>query len=87
MDQEQRPAALALADVRDLRVLEPERPHIEAAHAADNLIGRWRTSARPAGDRGQGQRVWADEHTWEVSNDPDERPKAYVLEMLPYPLR
>ncbi len=31
------------------------------------------------------QRVWADEHTWEVSNDPDERPKAYVLEMLPYP--
>ncbi len=31
------------------------------------------------------QRVWADEHTWEVSNDPDERPQAYVLEMLPYP--
>jgi leucyl-tRNA synthetase len=31
------------------------------------------------------QRVWADERTWEVSNEPDERPKAYVLEMLPYP--
>ena len=32
------------------------------------------------------QRVWADERTWEVSNDfPEERPKAYVLEMLPYP--
>jgi leucyl-tRNA synthetase len=31
------------------------------------------------------QKVWADEHTWEVSNDPDDRPKAYVLEMLPYP--
>ncbi len=31
------------------------------------------------------QRVWADEHTWEVSNDPDGRPKSYVLEMLPYP--
>ncbi len=31
------------------------------------------------------QRVWAQEHTWEVSNEPDERPKAYVLEMLPYP--
>jgi leucyl-tRNA synthetase len=30
------------------------------------------------------QKVWADEHTWEVSNEPDERPKAYVLEMLPY---
>jgi leucyl-tRNA synthetase len=31
------------------------------------------------------QRVWEAERTWEVSNDPDERPKAYVLEMLPYP--
>jgi leucyl-tRNA synthetase len=30
------------------------------------------------------QRVWSDEHTWEVSNEPDERPKGYVLEMLPY---
>ncbi len=31
------------------------------------------------------QKVWADEHTWEVSNEPDGRPAAYVLEMLPYP--
>src|SRR4029078_10460744 len=31
------------------------------------------------------QRVWADEHTWEVSNEPDERPKGYVLEILPSP--
>jgi leucyl-tRNA synthetase len=31
------------------------------------------------------QAVWADEHAWEVSNEPDERPNAYVLEMLPYP--
>ena len=31
------------------------------------------------------QAIWADERTWEVSNEPDERPKAYVLEMLPYP--
>jgi leucyl-tRNA synthetase len=31
------------------------------------------------------QRVWADERTWEVSNDPDGRDEAYVLEMLPYP--
>ena len=30
------------------------------------------------------QRVWEAEHTWEVSNEPDERPKGYVLEMLPY---
>ncbi|MDQ5834529.1 MAG: leucine--tRNA ligase, partial [Actinomycetota bacterium] len=31
------------------------------------------------------QQIWADEHTWEVSNEPDDRPKAYVLVMLPYP--
>ncbi len=31
------------------------------------------------------QAVWADEHTWEVSNEPDGEPKYYVLEMLPYP--
>ena len=33
------------------------------------------------------QRVWADEHTWEVSNDEvlGDQSMAYVLEMLPYP--
>src|SRR5215217_5096020 len=31
------------------------------------------------------QRVWADEHTWEVSNDDDSGRKSYVLVMLPYP--
>jgi leucyl-tRNA synthetase len=32
------------------------------------------------------QTVWADEGTWEVSNDDvGDRPKSYVLEMLPYP--
>ena len=31
------------------------------------------------------QRVWADGRTWEVSNEPDGREEAYVLEMLPYP--
>jgi leucyl-tRNA synthetase len=31
------------------------------------------------------QRVWADERTWEVSNEPDGRESSYVLEMLPYP--
>src|SRR4051794_6599836 len=33
------------------------------------------------------QRVWADERTWEVSNDTslDGGQKSYVLEMLPYP--
>ena len=32
------------------------------------------------------QRIWADEHTWEVSNDDAAaQPSAYILEMLPYP--
>jgi leucyl-tRNA synthetase len=31
------------------------------------------------------QRVWADEGTWEVSNEPGGEPVEYVLEMLPYP--
>src|SRR2546430_7941636 len=31
------------------------------------------------------QAVWAQEGTWEVSNEADDRPKSYVLEMLPYP--
>jgi leucyl-tRNA synthetase len=31
------------------------------------------------------QDVWAREHTWEVSNEPDGRDAYYVLEMLPYP--
>jgi leucyl-tRNA synthetase len=31
------------------------------------------------------QEEWARERAWEVSNEPDPRPKAYVLEMLPYP--
>ena len=31
------------------------------------------------------QAAWERERAWEVSNQPDERPKAYVLEMLPYP--
>ena len=30
------------------------------------------------------QRVWAEERTWEVSNEDDGRPQSYVLEMLPY---
>ncbi|MDQ2894732.1 MAG: leucine--tRNA ligase [Actinomycetota bacterium] len=31
------------------------------------------------------QALWAQEGTWEVSNEPDGRPASYVLEMLPYP--
>jgi leucyl-tRNA synthetase len=31
------------------------------------------------------QAVWAAERTWEVSNDATDRPRSYVLEMLPYP--
>jgi leucyl-tRNA synthetase len=31
------------------------------------------------------QRIWADEGTWEISNDPGDKSAQYVLEMLPYP--
>ncbi|MGZ4168945.1 MAG: class I tRNA ligase family protein, partial [Solirubrobacteraceae bacterium] len=32
------------------------------------------------------QKLWEDEHTWEVANDPDDAAEhSYVLEMLPYP--
>ncbi|HWH44140.1 MAG TPA: leucine--tRNA ligase [Thermoleophilaceae bacterium] len=31
------------------------------------------------------QEVWERERTWEVSNEDDDRPATYVLEMLPYP--
>jgi leucyl-tRNA synthetase len=38
----------------------------------------------PSSIEAKWQRVWNDERTWEVSNEPDARPKGYVLEMLPY---
>ncbi len=31
------------------------------------------------------QALWREERTWHVTNKPDDRPKSYVLEMLPYP--
>ncbi len=31
------------------------------------------------------QAVWEAEKTWEVSNEPSDKPRSYVLEMLPYP--
>jgi leucyl-tRNA synthetase len=39
----------------------------------------------PAEIEARWQAVWDEEHSWEVSNEPDDRPKAYVLSMLPYP--
>ncbi|MGI8579473.1 MAG: leucine--tRNA ligase [Solirubrobacteraceae bacterium] len=39
----------------------------------------------PASIEPKWQELWAREKTWEVSNEPDGRPKSYVLEMLPYP--
>ena len=44
----------------------------------------------PKSIEGKWQRVWAEEKTWEVANPgqsgfDDSKPKAYVLEMLPYP--
>jgi leucyl-tRNA synthetase len=53
---------------------EPDQPARYEPHAIER---RW-------------QQIWADERTWEVPNpgEPgfdDSKPKAYVLEMLPYP--
>ncbi|MBJ7348156.1 MAG: leucine--tRNA ligase, partial [Thermoleophilaceae bacterium] len=31
------------------------------------------------------QAIWREQKSWQVSNKPDDRPKSYVLEMLPYP--
>ena len=45
------------------------------ARLADNLIGRWRTATTPSRSSPSGSSVWADERTWEVSNEPDERPE------------
>jgi leucyl-tRNA synthetase len=39
----------------------------------------------PAAIEHKWQRLWAEERTWEVSNDPDPGERSYVLEMLPYP--
>ena len=39
----------------------------------------------PAAIEARWQAVWADEKTWEVSNDADPDRTTYVLEMLPYP--
>jgi leucyl-tRNA synthetase len=39
----------------------------------------------PASIEPRWQRLWDRERAWEVSNDFDSRPKAYVLTMLPYP--
>jgi leucyl-tRNA synthetase len=40
----------------------------------------------PRAIEGKWQRVWREERTWEVPNDPaSEVDKSYVLEMLPYP--
>jgi leucyl-tRNA synthetase len=58
-----------------------------APHGASLLTLREMTEHRydPQVIEPRWQAVWADERTWEVSNEPDERPKSYVLEMLPYP--
>jgi leucyl-tRNA synthetase len=55
------------------------------ATATGNLSVRMADRYDPKTIEAKWQRFWADERTWEVTNEPDERPKAYVLEMLPYP--
>ena len=59
--------------------------HSDASRPRDTRVSlRWHRYD-PQTIEPRWQSVWADERTWEVSNEPDERPKAYVLEMLPYP--
>jgi leucyl-tRNA synthetase len=53
--------------------------------ATGNLSVRMADRYDPKTIEPKWQRIWADERTWEVSNERDERPNAYVLEMLPYP--
>src|SRR3954451_21994714 len=48
------------------------KPMSEYRYDAKEIEPRW-------------QRVWADERTWQVSNDDIGPDKSYVLEMLPYP--
>src|SRR5215207_3665348 len=73
-------------------------PGRTSARSSGKASGSWATTAQanlrsPMAERRyepneiepRWQAVWADERSWEVSNEPDERPKAYVLEMLPYP--
>ncbi len=57
-----------------------------AARCAVNLMNPMAERYDPSAIEPKWQRVWADEHTWEVSNDEmRDHTKAYVLEMLPYP--
>jgi len=48
------------------------RATVEARYDPHAIEAKWRE-------------LWARERTWEVSNEPEARPKQYVLEMLPYP--
>ena len=63
-------------------------PHGEAPEALlrIEIVDRY----DPQAIESRWQKIWADERTWEVPNPGEpgfdgSRPKAYVLEMLPYP--
>jgi leucyl-tRNA synthetase len=97
VEQQQREAALALAQVRDLgasrqrgmprgeRVCCQARGQASDPSCAVNLSGRMTDRYDPAEIEPRWQALWERERTWEVTNEPDGRPESYVLEMLPYP--
>ena len=70
-------AATPGREAEEVAVCVLHRINFVAGYDARAIEGKW-------------QKVWADERTWEVANPGQpgfdaEKPKAYVLEMLPYP--
>src|SRR6476659_5600973 len=72
---------------RSRRSVRPGRTSTDSPTGPEaNLVGPMADRYDPATLEPRWQRVWADERTWEVSNeDVDPARKSYVLEMLPYP--
>ena len=89
VDQQQREAARALAH-RTRSSTPPDcGPRAgriaRSASSTDTILPSVSDRYDPKQIEPRWQQVWADERTWEVSNEDDGRPKSYVLEMLPYP--
>src|SRR3954451_23162269 len=92
-----RSRARVSASVRSSSAARSAASTICPTRAATSMAGKTRARAAslrlsmaehrydPAEIEPRWQRIWADEHTWEVSNDPDGRDRYYALGMLPYP--
>src|SRR3954447_3323800 len=92
-----RSRARVSASVRSSSAARSAASTICPTRAATSMAGKTRARAAslrlsmaehrydPAEIEPRWQRVWADERTWEVTNDPDGRDRYYALVMLPYP--